>query len=60
MKSNLKASAHQRKQWPESRDSPQSGRRVFTSYSVGEGLFSRPHKKLKNLNTKIINNPIYK
>jgi hypothetical protein len=51
--SNLKVSAYQKEQLPESRDSPWNGKKkIFASYSKDKGLISRIYKKLKKLNSK--------
>jgi hypothetical protein len=57
MLSNQKVSAHQWKQFPESRDSLQE--KTFGSY-YSDRLLSRTYKELKKLNTKRSNNPVNK
>jgi hypothetical protein len=55
----LRASAQQRKQSPDSRDSPQNGRKS-ASYSSDKGLISRIYRKLKKLSPQRVNTPMKK
>jgi hypothetical protein len=52
-------SANQRKQLPESRDSPQNFKKHLT-YIEKTGLICRIYKELKTINTKGANNPANK
>jgi hypothetical protein len=56
----LKSFLKWKKQWSELWDSIQNGRKIFASYSSDKWLISRIYKKLRKLNTKIINNKINK